>query len=116
MRVELDDKRLRQIQTSIPGATDAAIKRIAAAVLLEIQMNWSPAPPSEPGKPPAVDTGNLKGSTTFVPAGKLTYEVIVGAEYSLFLEYGTVNMAPRPFLLPAHEKIMANKDKYLDII
>lgn len=62
---------------------------------------------SAPGEPPASDTGrlvstadarvdfkNLKGKTTFGDSS---------VSYAAMLEYGTVNMAARPFLFPAGE-------------
>tara|TARA_Y100000114_G_scaffold115597_1_gene109771 strand:- start:8835 stop:9299 length:465 start_codon:yes stop_codon:yes gene_type:complete len=68
---------------------------------------------SAEGQAPATDTGNLiKGiSTEIVKKGK-TIEGIVkanaksenGANYAKFLEFGTVDMRPRPFLFPALEE------------
>lgn len=57
---------------------------------------------SGPGEPPAPDTGTLKGSiTTSVDAVNLTGNVNAGTTYSRHLEFGTVKMAPRPFMRPA---------------
>lgn len=56
---------------------------------------------SAPGQPPAVDTGALRAS---VMVDKVTAEEAVIAphmEYAEHLEFGTVNMEPRPFLRPA---------------
>lgn len=72
----------------------------------------SPHAPSSPGNPPHVDTGNLKNSLVFEMTGKNSGEVRVMAEYGAFLEYGTVRMAPRPFLTPAVDKVA---DKLEDI-
>lgn len=59
---------------------------------------------SGPGEPPAPDTGNLmRNIDTSVDAQKLTGNVNFGTKYSRHLEYGTVNMAPRPFARPAVE-------------
>lgn len=59
---------------------------------------------SGPGEPAAPDTGNLiRNIQTSVDPQKLTGNVNFGAEYAPYLEYGTVNMAPRPFARPAAE-------------
>jgi len=57
---------------------------------------------SAPGEPPASDTGRLIGSlTTSYDPVNLTGKVVVGAQYGLYLEFGTQRMEPRPFLRPA---------------
>lgn len=60
---------------------------------------------SAPGEAPAVDTGQLLRTILF-EAGNNTLEVgsAGGAPYSEFLEDGTKNMEPRPFLQPAVDK------------
>lgn len=68
---------------------------------------------SGPGEPPAPDTGNLiRNIETSVDAQKLTGNVNFGTNYSRHLEYGTVNMAPRPFARPAveHKKAAIQAD------
>lgn len=90
---------------------------------------------SAPGEPPAVDTGRLrgsistnwsgsgmaKGSTEGVARGEDgvgqpdakedMFTVVVGTNvpYASFLEFGTRNMAPRPFMRPIQDKF---KSKY----
>lgn len=64
------------------------------------------APPSEPGRPPAVVTGRLRGSVTWrlgEDALGLYADIGTAVEYGLYLELGTIYMAPRPFLRPALE-------------
>lgn len=56
---------------------------------------------SAPGYPPNMNTGRLSGSITVHDSGKYTAEVIAGAEYSAYLEFGTRKMAARPFMQPA---------------
>ena len=74
---------------------------------------------SAPGDPPAVDTGNLRGSITFErvtkPLGanvtggapRITTARRVGTnvEYGPYLEFGTPRVAARPFLEPAVRKV-----------
>lgn len=59
---------------------------------------------SAPGEAPAVDTGNLVGSLDQVMQTPLRGVLFVTAEYAPGLEYGTVNMEPRPFMTPAAER------------
>jgi HK97 gp10 family phage protein len=57
---------------------------------------------SAPGQAPATDTGRLASSIMADITG-LTAEVSANVQYAAPLEFGTVNMAPRPFLQPALE-------------
>lgn len=58
---------------------------------------------SAPGEAPAIDIGNLINSIQTEEESELSQVVSVGAEYGIFLEYGTSHMAPRPFMTPAAE-------------
>lgn len=63
---------------------------------------------SAPGEAPASDTGYLVNSIrTRYDVVALTGTVVVGAEYGRFLEFGTQNMEPRPFLRPALDTVYA---------
>ena len=61
-------------------------------------------PPSDPGEPPALRTGNLARSQGFEPAKvdgtRITGRIFNSADYAVFLEIGTLNMQARPFFLP----------------
>lgn len=57
---------------------------------------------SAPGQPPATDTGALASSVARVD-GKLEAAVGTGLTYGRDLEFGTNNMAARPWLFPALE-------------
>lgn len=60
---------------------------------------------SAPGEAPAIDTGNLAGSFEIEEQQVgLRAVITVGGEYGPHLEFGTVHMAPRPFLTPALEE------------
>jgi HK97 gp10 family phage protein len=53
-----------------------------------------------------VDTGFLKANITQegeASADSLRVRVESGADYSVFVEYGTVNMEAQPFMTPAFE-------------
>jgi HK97 gp10 family phage protein len=52
-----------------------------------------------------VDTGFHRSAIQGKMIGPLTGEIVAGAEYSLFLEWGTSKMAAQPALTPAIEAI-----------
>ena len=59
---------------------------------------------SSPYQPPASDTGRLASSIHLVVNDKLDNDVSTDIKYAAPLEFGTRNMAPRPFLKPAADK------------
>lgn len=58
-------------------------------------------PVSVPGEAPANQTETLAQSIFSTRIALFTWQVVVGAYYGYYLEYGTRKMAPRPFLGPA---------------
>lgn len=62
--------------------------------------------PSAPGQPPNRDTGVLDSNieTTVVAQNPPTVHVTASAPYAGFLEFGTSQMAERPFMRPAVAK------------
>ena len=71
---------------------------------------------SKPLNPPATDTGFLVSQITMnvksQPDGSVVGQIISAAPYSKALEFGTINMQPRPFMQPA---LMKNKNKIVQI-
>ena len=59
---------------------------------------------SAPPGPPAIDTGALVNSIQGHKDGPGRAVTDVGAEHGVHQEYGTRNMAARPFLLPAFRR------------
>jgi len=59
---------------------------------------------SAPGEAPANRTGRLAGSSSYNVRDYTQMEVGETADYALFLEEGTVKMAPRPHLVRAVTK------------
>jgi HK97 gp10 family phage protein len=59
---------------------------------------------SSPGQSPANNTGELVKSISYKKT-KNGSETIIDAEYAGYLEYGTSKMRPRPFILPAIQKL-----------
>lgn len=60
---------------------------------------------SAPGQAPATDEGTLVNSIQMKPISNFEAHVTVGAEHGAVLEFGGVNMAPRPFLAPAIDEV-----------
>lgn len=57
---------------------------------------------SAPGQAPATDTGRLAGSIRADVSGRKA-EVYTDAKYAAPLEFGTRDIEPRPFMVPAME-------------
>lgn len=70
---------------------------------------------STPGSPPNNDTGLLAGRIRHVETGTPSATVEVNAEYAKWLEFGTRNMAARPFLTPAVESNRAKYDTAIEV-
>jgi hypothetical protein len=63
---------------------------------------------SAAGEAPATDTGTLASSISYRLIDTMTAEVESRLNYSLFLEFGTVNMDARPSWTPAVEAASPN--------
>lgn len=48
-----------------------------------------------------VDTGTLRNSIQSSPSGTSSWVVTVGADYGIYVEYGTRFMAAQPYFTPA---------------
>ena len=70
---------------------------------------------SAPGDPPNSDAGNLASSIHMNP-GRLQAVVFSNMKYAPYLEFGTQNMAERPFLWPAARQHEDDFTKRLDSI
>ena len=61
---------------------------------------------SAPGQPPATDTGQLVRSITMSVEGtdgEVVGVIRASAPYAAMLEFGTTNIAPRPYMQPGLE-------------
>ncbi len=63
---------------------------------------------SLPGYPPNVDIGSLINSLHWEPTGTNERTIMDGVEYGIYLEDGTENMLPRPFMKPAFDRARAD--------
>lgn len=50
-----------------------------------------------------VDTGYMRGQIRWMELSPTSGELVAGATYTIFNEYGTVNMSAQPMFLPALE-------------
>jgi len=106
------------VRQKLSGIVRKAAQDVAATAINEIQNGEHtgaiymkgknkdrPHTASAPDESPATDTGNLINSINvdngLLVNNTLSSTVNVGAEYGLYLEMGTVHIAPRPFLAPA---------------
>ncbi|GAB4528770.1 MAG: hypothetical protein OHK0046_48040 [Anaerolineae bacterium] len=98
---------LTLIQQNMDSNVDRILGKLAKDTDGYVKNNFSAQQPSAPGDPPGVDTGTLKNSIRARRRvmGK-EWVVEVGATYGVHLEYGTVHMAARPFMLPAFQTIV----------
>lgn len=77
---------------------------VERAAKLSMKGGGKPHIPSRPGEPPHVDEGRLRASiTTEFQQTQNTMEARVGTNvrYGRFLEVGTRDIEPRPWLRPA---------------
>ena len=72
--------------------------------------------PSSPGEPPGVDTGRLRASITYEIEQilfSITGKIGTNVKYARYLELGTKDMQPRPYLRAAIER---NKAEIIKIL
>ena len=90
---------LRVVSNRFPeigSALEGRVKTVVAKASFDIEARAKAIVP--------VDTGNLKSSITAEVSGTSSV-VNVGANYAVFVEYGTRFMAAQPYLNPAVEAV-----------
>jgi len=111
--VKLDTRRLQQLLFRIPQQTDRAVGKIAEDAVRTMALHMDEPKTglvrdshqaSAPGEAPAVDTGYLKNSLRAKRVQQGTWLVYAGAEYAPHLEFGTIDMAPRPYFVRSIEE------------
>ena len=113
--VVLSHNRFPEIVRKLPEAARAIVTETVLQIEQEIKIGMASAHNGEwygshqasaPGEMPAIDTGALAASIqTDVTGTKGT--VYTNQEYAEYLEYGTSNMEPRPYMTPAAESARA---------
>jgi len=109
--VTLTHNRFPEIARALPREVGEIVEETVLDIETNIKIGMASAHNGEwygshqasaPGEMPAIDIGVLAASIlTDVKGTKGT--VYTNAEHSEHLEYGTVNMEPRPFMTPAAE-------------
>ncbi len=88
------------------------MERVGVVVERQTKILVSQSPPSHP----QVQTGRLRSSiihNIISGEGGITAEIGTNVKYSKYLEFGTVNMPPYPFLFPAVE---SKRAEIIDIL
>lgn len=99
-KVVFDDKKLQELIRTEPEKVERWLDGFALDLLSRIVLSFGTSP-SSPGDPPGVDTGALRASMKMEKTGPLERTISDGVEYGLWLEDGTEQIAPRPFMVPA---------------
>ncbi len=113
---KLDKRVLDKMIRETPERASAVVRKLALDIQAKWITNMSAVSPSSPGQPPAVVTGNLKNSSSVGMRDRFTAEFRVGAEYIEPLEFGSINMSPRPSVVPAFEAVAKNAPEELKAI
>lgn len=118
-RITRYEKRtLQRLRREMPGRLDAAGRGMVQAMTDDVVMSFGTSPPgrqyevgqgvvhvaSVAGFPPNVDTGTLRASMGWSPSGRLQWWVHDGTDYGIHLEFGTQEIAARPFVAPVFEE------------
>ncbi|MBI1756198.1 MAG: HK97 gp10 family phage protein [Fimbriimonas ginsengisoli] len=97
----------RMIGQSLAQAVEQTAQAVVDAARAELQSASSNKTRSRPSEPPIDHTGRLAASLRVERFGPAEAKVASDAPEAVYLELGTARMAPRPFLLPAAERAMA---------
>ncbi len=85
--------------TAVPRELDGLVRTVVQKAAADIKADAQLMAP--------VDTGNLRSSITYetqVGADAVTGEIGPTANYGVYVELGTVKMAPQPYLGPAFDR------------
>lgn len=117
MTVRVNKQRLERLIQTTPARANQLLRGAATEIVGDIVLSFGTSPDgetymrgdvahvaSQPGYPPNVDTGTLKGSIRWDPDGPLRMIIHDGTDYGYFLEVGTERMRARPFITPVFEQ------------
>lgn len=123
---QLDTTVLEQIIAATPEQADRLLRAAAEGITNDVKLEFNTSPPdhtytrgsiqhtaSLPGYPPNVDTGALRASIHWEPAGNRQYIVADGVQKGYWLEEGTDKMQPRPFMQPVFKNW--SQSKFIDL-
>lgn len=106
------DNRFLQITGAMRSAIDRIVRETAKTIEGNMKLGMASAhggavygahQASAAGEMPAIDTAALITSIQSDTDGLMQAVVHTNIDYAVYLEYGTVHMAPRPFMAPAAE-------------
>ncbi len=92
----------KERESEIMGGLEKAMEKVGAIVERQAKINVSKSPPEHP----QVQTGRLRSSIIHQvtkEGNEITAEIGTNVYYSKYLEFGTVNHSPYPWLFPAVE-------------
>jgi hypothetical protein len=98
--IDLDTSVLDRIEAGLPGMADNAVGKIATDTQAYMQSHMSAESPAPVGSAPGMRSGNLMNTIQAQPDAPGKWSVW-GPGYGLLLEFGTVKMGARPFILNA---------------
>ena len=108
-QIILDTRKLDAISRSLKTSTDRVLHSIAFEVEGEVKKSMhgggTPHRASAAGSPPNIDTGALINSIKTRRVKQGLYHVEDGVEYGAAHELGTSRLPPRPFMVPAVERV-----------
>lgn len=114
INVSLDlhfDEWQKEFEKELTERLGKAAQHLVRELKSTVSKGYSP-PPSRPGEPPHVDTGELRDSIDWQFSGPDSIRITEAAHGDL-LEFGTAKMAARPWLRPTLE---AEKEAMIDIL
>lgn len=113
---ELEPLQRKELKIAL-GESVLAVHGDAVKSILEHQSSgevYGKHTASKPGFAPNSDTGRLvRGIDWTVDESTLTGQVGTNVKYGAWLEFGTKDMEPRPWLLPAFKKNLKNIKKIM---
>lgn len=112
---EVTLEQLQRLQAILRNELSSKLIEAGTEIVNNTKMIISEAypPPSSPFNPPHLRTGQLQESYDILEYDE--FSVTVGSEldYSFYLEYGTVKMAPRPHLIPTAIEVIKDFPRLL---
>ncbi len=111
MSVTIKSYRKEREQEIVSGL-QSAMEKVGALVERDAKINVTKSPPEHP----QVQTGRLRSSIIHqvtIDSNSIAAEIGSNVTYSKYLEFGTVNHAPYPFLFPAVE---VNREKIIELL
>jgi len=90
-----DFNRLPQIAAAMAGKADLIVAKVA----LDLQAQAVTRAPRK--------TGNLRASIQATRLGVAHWRIVVGAEYGLYVEMGTISSSAQPYMAPSVAAVRA---------